>query len=63
MYKDCLFKKRLYAHRMMRIQSDKHQLSTYGINKISLNPFDDKKYFLSETNNLAHGHFRISQLL
>ena len=48
---------------MMRIQSDKHQLSTYGINKISLNPFDDKKYFLSETNNLAHGHFRISQLL
>ena len=63
MYKDCLFKKRLYAHRMMRIQSDEHQLSTYGINKISLNPFDDKKYFLSETNNLAHGHFRISQLL
>ena len=45
----------------MRIQSNKHQLSTYGINKIFLNPFDDKRYFVSEIESFSHGHFKIDQ--
>ena len=61
MYKDCLLKKRLYTHHMMRIQSNKHQLSTCKMNKISLSPFDDKRYFVSETSSYAYGHFKIDQ--
>ena len=31
---------------MKRIQSKKHKLGTYGIDKISLSCFDDKRYVL-----------------
>ena len=33
---------------MKRIQSKKHKLGTYEINKISLSCFDDKKYVLHD---------------
>ena len=59
LYKQCLFKKRVFTHTMRKIQGVKHKLYTLDINKISLSPFDDKKYFINELDNLAHGHFRI----
>ena len=40
---------------MKRIQSKKHKLGTYEINKISLSCFDDKRYVLDdEIHTLAY---------
>ena len=59
LYKTCLFDQKNMSHTMVRIQSVKHQLQTVNVNKISLSPFDDKKYFISKVENLARGHFKI----
>ena len=36
--------KKIIRHKMKRIQSKKHKLGTYEIDKISLSCFDDKRY-------------------
>ena len=42
---------------MKRIQSKKHKIGTYGINKISLSCFDDKRLVLDDgIHTLAHFH-------
>ena len=41
----CLIKK-IIRHKTRRIQSKKHKLGTYEIDKISLSVFDDKRYVL-----------------
>ena len=43
-FKDVLFNKKIIRHKMKRIQSKKHKLGTYGIGKISLSCFGDKRY-------------------
>ena len=43
-FKDVLFNKKIIRHKMKRIQSKKHKLGTYEIDKISLSYFDDKRY-------------------
>ena len=43
----CLIKK-LLDKKMKRIQSKKHKLGTYQIDKISLSCFDDKKHVLDD---------------
>ena len=48
-YVDCLFEKRKSMHTIQTIQSFKHQLCTIRQNKVSLSPYDDKRYsFQSE---------------
>ena len=47
-FKDVLFNEKLIRHKMKRIQSKKHKLGTYEINKISLSCFDDKRYVLDD---------------
>ena len=62
MYKDCLFQNKIRKDEVMRIGSDKHQLYTYTAQKISLSPFDDKRYVLEDkVCTLAYGHFKIPQ--
>ena len=34
-FKDVLFNKKLIRHKMKRIQAKKHEIGTYGIDKIS----------------------------
>ena len=41
-YKDILFNKQVIRFKMKRIQSKKHDIGTYELNKISLSCFDDK---------------------
>ena len=60
-YKRVLFEQKAMLHEMYRIQSHKHRLSTLKINKLSLTDYDDKRYFLNETESYAYGHFRINQ--
>ena len=47
-FKDVLFHKKTIRHKMKRIQSKKHILGTYKIDKISLSCFDDKIYVLDD---------------
>ena len=42
--KNILFNKKIMRHKMRKIQAKNHKLVTYGINKISLSCFDDKKF-------------------
>ena len=47
-FKDVLFNEKAIRHKMKRIQSKKHKLGTYEIDKISLSCFDDKRYVLDD---------------
>ena len=47
-FKDVLFNKKIIRHKMKRIQSKKHKLGTYKIDKISLSCFDDRRYVLDD---------------
>ena len=47
-FRDTLFNKKITRHKMKRIQSKKHKLGTYEINKRSLSCFDDKRFFLDD---------------
>ena len=46
--KDVLFNEKIIRYKMKRIQSKKHKLGTYEIEKISLSCFDDKIYVLDD---------------
>ena len=60
-FKDTLFNKKIMRHKMRRIQSKKHKLGTYEINKISLSCFDDKRYVQDDSiNTLAYFHTYIN---
>ena len=47
-FKDVLFNEKIIRHKMKRIQSKKHKLGTYEVDKISLSCFDDKRYVLDD---------------
>ena len=45
-FKDVPFNKKIFRHKMKRIQAKKHKIGTYEIDKISLSCFDDKRFVL-----------------
>ena len=47
-FKDTLFNKKVVRHKMKRIQSKKHKIEIYEINKISLSVFDGKRFVLND---------------
>ena len=56
-FKDTLFNKKLVRQKMKRIQSEKHKIGTYKINKISLSCFDDKRFVSDDgIHTLAYFH-------
>ena len=56
-FKDVLFNKKVIRHKIKRIQSKKHKLGTYEIDKISLSCFDDKRYVLDDViHTLSYFH-------
>ena len=60
MYKECLMSVELRTDKVSRIGSELHQIYTYNFSKISLPPFDDKRYVLDDKiNTLAYGHYSI----
>ena len=47
-------------HKMKTIRSQRHQLSCYEINKVSLSCFDDKRYIHDNgTSSYAYGQYKI----
>ena len=54
-FTEVLFNKKVIRHNMKRIQSKLHRIGNYGICKISLSCFDDKRYILDDgVNSLAY---------
>ena len=59
-YKETLFNSQQMHHTMNTIRSDKHQICSYEINKVSLSCFDDKRYILDDgIQSYAYGHHMI----
>ena len=59
-YKNVLLNNKQLHHKMKAIRSQKHQLESYEINKISLSCFDDKRYINNDgITSYAYGHYKI----
>ena len=56
-YEDTLINKKIIRHKTRRIQSKKHKIGTYEVNKISSSCFDDKRCILDESiHTIAYFH-------
>ena len=45
-YKECLFDKKTFRHGMNTLRSKHHQMYGQYLNKVSLSPFDSKRFIL-----------------
>ena len=57
-----LKRRKVSLARVTRIRAIKHQLYTVSETKVALNSFNDKRYFASDQESLAFGHYRINQI-
>ena len=56
-YKYILLNKKIIRHKMRRLQSKKHKIGTYKVNKTSLSCFDHKIFVLDDdVHTLAYFH-------
>ena len=59
-YKNVLLNNEQLHHKMKTIRSQKHQLGSYEINKVSLSCFDDNRYIHDNgISSYAYGHYKI----
>ena len=59
-YEDTLFNKKQMRHTMRLIKSERHQIGSYVVNKISLSCFDDKRYIHENgVTSYAYGHIKL----
>ena len=59
-YKNVLLNNEELHHKMKTIRSQKHQLGSYEINKVSLSCFDDKHYIHDNgISSYGYGHYKI----
>jgi len=62
-YRDCLYKKKIYVHKMLQFRSQLHVMYTQCINKISLSYNDDKRYIEPNgVSTLPWNHYSIKHL-
>ncbi len=60
-YKTALFEKQTFRHGMDVLRSERHRIYGQHLNKISLSPFDSKRYISQDgVHTLAYGHQRLS---
>ena len=58
-YKSVILNNEQLHHEMKTIRSQKHQLGSYEINKVSLSCFDDKRYIHDNgISSYAYGHHK-----
>ena len=63
-YLNTLQKCNTMRHKMRTIRSEHHQISSYQINKVSLSPFDDKRYILDDgISSYAYWNHKINNNL
>ena len=59
-YKNTLINNEQMHHKMKTMRSQRHQLDSYEINKVSLSCFDGKRYIHDNgTSSYAYGHYKI----
>ena len=56
-FKDTSFNKKVVKHKIKTVQSKKHKIGTYGVCKILLSCFEDKRFALDDgIHRLAYFH-------
>ena len=58
-YYNCLFDSRVQSNIVTNIRSTNHILNTVRTLKLSLSPFDDKRYYLNNIESVPWGHYSI----
>ena len=58
-YLKCLRENIKTEHEFSTIRSVSHIVSTYNQKKVTLCPFDDKRYLVDSINSLAYGHYSL----
>ena len=58
-FKRLLWHTEQYEHKFTTISSKAHNVVTSESKKVSLSPFDDKKFLLDNINSLPYGHYRL----
>ena len=62
-YKNVLLNNEQLHHKMKTIRSQKHQLGSYEINKVSLSCFNDRHYIHDNgISSYAYGHYKINKI-
>ena len=58
-YKESLFERKQFTHKMKILRSEGHEMYGMCMNKISISPFDTKRWIAEDgIHTLAYGHFR-----
>lgn len=61
-YKYSLLNSAQFEHCFSNISSEKHKVVTAKKKKISLSPFDDKRFLLNNIDSLPYGHHRLEDV-
>ena len=62
-YKQCLFQQMPKSTTGLSIRSERHHVFTKKSKKLSLSPFDDKRYILDDgVHTLPYGHYKIREM-
>ena len=62
-FKTCLFSEEKKTHSMYSIRHMLHVLYTTRNTKISLSPYDDKRYLLDTLSSFSYGHYGIDSMI
>ena len=62
-FKTCLFSEETKTHSMYSIRHMNHVLYTTKSCKVSLSPYDDKRFLLSNIRSLSYGHTHIDNMI
>lgn len=62
-YRNALKRRTMSLARFHRIKSEKHRLYTVLESKLSLNCYNDKRFFKNEHESYAYGHYKIKRNL
>ena len=60
-YKEALFVRKQFMHKMKILRSEGHEIYGMCMNKISISPFDTKRWIADDgIQTRAYGHFRLA---
>ena len=60
-YKEALFEKKQFMHKRKILRSEGHKMYGMCMNKISISPFDTKRWIADDgIHTAAYGHFRLA---
>ena len=60
-YKEALFERKQSMHKMKILRSEGHEMYGMCMNKISISPFDSKRWIAEDgIHTAAYGHFRLA---